>query len=158
MPTSIVYHKGRGITVKDPSAVSNLDMHGFKNVKSCMIKNYDLVHVIKYAILPTIVDIVTLFFLIEPYITQTENKWARVRGKLKGYFWVLSNLGKLVERRRYIQHNVRKVPDSEVMKYMLRTSIWDLLIFALNVKRFGYLTARMHYVQNGLGCPTNSHR
>jgi hypothetical protein len=152
VPTSIVYHKGRGITLRDPSAVSHLDMHGFKNVKSCMIKNYDLVNMIKYAILPTIVDIVTLFFLIEPFITQTENKWARVKGKMMGYLWVLSNIGKLVDRRRHIQHHIRKVPDSEVMRYMLKTSIWDLVNFAFNTKKLGYPRARMIYVKSGIKC------
>jgi GT2 family glycosyltransferase len=150
VPTSTVYHKGRGITVNDASMVSHLDMHGFKNVKSCMIKNYDLAHMIRYAILPTVADIITLFFLIEPFLTQTENKWARISGKLKGYLWVLRNAGRLAVRRRHVQRDIRRVPDSEVMKHMVRTSAWDLVVFAINVKRFGYLRARMLYVKDGL--------
>ena len=152
VPASIVYHKGQGITSKDPIVGSQLELHVFKNLKTSMIKNYNLLHMIQYAILPSLFEIITCFFLIEPFITQPKNKSARLRGKVKGYFWILTNLNRLAQKRRHIQCNIRKVPDSQVMKYMIGNSIWDLIIWAFNAKKFGYPKARMLYVTNGLNC------
>jgi GT2 family glycosyltransferase len=150
VPKSIVYHEGRGITSADPLVVNHLNMHGFKNIHMSMIKNYDFVHMIKYGILSMIADITTGFFLLEPFITQTDDKSARIRAKLSAYLWILSNARKLAYKRQHIQNNIRKVPDSEIMKYMIRTSVQDLMTWAFNIRRFGYLKARMLYVKNGL--------
>ena len=149
-PKSIVYHEGRGITSKDRVVVNRLDMHGFKNIRMCMIKNYDFMHMMKYGIFSMIADITTGFFLLEPFITQTDDKSARIGAKLRAYLWILSNAKKLVYKRQHIQNNIRKVPDSEIMAHMIRTSIRDLLTWAFNIQMFGYLKARMLYVKNGL--------
>jgi GT2 family glycosyltransferase len=150
VPRSIVYHKGHGIISKAPLNSSYLEMHNFKNIKTSMIKNYNFIHMVKYAALPLVAELITCFFLVEPYITQPENKSARIRGKLKGYFWILANANRLRKKRLHIQRNIRRVPDSQVMKYMLGTSIWHLLTWAFNVKKFGYGKARMLYVAGGM--------
>jgi GT2 family glycosyltransferase len=150
VPKSIVYHEGQGITSKEPAVISLLDMLAYKNIRMCMIKNYDFFHMIIYGIVSMIADIATGYFLLDPFITQTDNKSARIRGKLKGYLWILCNVKKLSLKRQYIQHNIRKVPDSEIMKYMIRTSIWDLIVWAFNVKKFGHTRARTLYIENGL--------
>jgi GT2 family glycosyltransferase len=150
VPKSIVYHEGRGITSKDPLVVNRVTMHGFKNILMCMIKNYDFNHMLKYGILLMIADIITGFFLVEPFITQTDDKSARIKAKLRAYWWILINTRKLVYKRQHVQNEIRKVPDSEVMRHMIRTSVWDLLTWAFNIRRFGYLKARMLYVKKGL--------
>lgn len=150
VPQSIVYHKGLGITSNGHFNSSQLEMHVFKNLKTSMIKNYNLLHMIKYVVLPSILEIITCFFLIEPFFTQPTNKSARLSGKIKGYLWLLTNLKRLAGKRRHIQDDIRKVPDSQVMKHMLATSVWDLLIWGFNAKKVGHLKARMLYVTNGL--------
>ena len=148
---SVVYHKGRGITSQDTAILNNYDMHALKNHFACIFKNYDTLHMIKYAILPVlIINIATGFFLLQPFIINSNNKLACIRNKLQAYYWIFTNIKKLRDKRCYIQHNIRRVPDSEIMKNMVKTSIWDLAVLAINIVKFGRPKATLLYFNKGI--------
>jgi GT2 family glycosyltransferase len=154
VPKSIVYHKGQGIVSQDSASLNQFDMHAFKNHFACIFKNYDTAHMIKYAVLPVlVVHIATGFFLLQPFIMNATNKSAWLKSKLHAYYWIFTNLKKLRNRRYHIQHDIRKVPDSEIMKNMVRTSVWDILVLAINIIKLGRSKATLLYFNRGLEMP-----
>lgn len=149
VPQAVVYHKGGGISTTQQSSES-ANMHAFKNQFICLIKNYNTHNMIKYAILYLIIYLTTGLFLFEPFIIKRNDKKAWIKGRLQAYYWIFSNIRKLRNRRNDVQHTIRKVPDSEIMKYMVRTSLLDTTNLAINIQKFGLLNAKMHYFNNGL--------
>jgi GT2 family glycosyltransferase len=145
VPKSLVYHKGAGISSKVSDEIKN--MHGTKNIIMTMIKNYDTVHIIKFAIIPHFISLVTGFFILEQFIMGKDNKFMNIKNRIRAFYWLLSNSSKLRSKRRYVQ-NIRKTDDSEIMKNMLRTSALDILIYMLNIGRLGRSKATMTYFNN----------
>jgi GT2 family glycosyltransferase len=147
VPNSIVYHKGAGISSTVPDSFKN--MHGTKNIIMTMIKNYDTTHMIKYAIIPHFLSLITGLFILEQFIMKREHKYTNIKNRLRAFYWLVSNSNKLRSKRRYVQ-NMRKIQDSEIMKNMLRTSVLDLLIFMFNMGKLGRTKATMIYFTNHL--------
>jgi GT2 family glycosyltransferase len=151
VPKSIVYHTGSGITSQETAILNNYDMHALKNHFACLFKNYDTPHMIKYAILPIlIIHIVTGFFLLQPFIMNSNDKLARTKNRLQTYYWIFTNIKNLRDKRYHIQRNIRRVPDSEIMKNMVKTSIWDLVVLAINILKFGRSKASLLYFNKGI--------
>jgi GT2 family glycosyltransferase len=148
VPDSIVYHKGAGISSQVSFNIKS--MHPTKNILMTMIKNYNTVHMINFVIIPHFISFITGLFILEQFILKRNDKLERIKYRIWGYFWILSNMAKIRAKRRYIQKTIRNVPDSEVMKYMLKTSKWDLWIYMVNILRMGRFKATMLYF--------NSHR
>jgi hypothetical protein len=97
-----------------------------------------------------IIHIATGFFLLQPFIANSNDKLAYIRSKLQAYYWIFTNIKKLRDKRYYIQHNIRRVPDSEIMKNMVKTSIWDLVVLAINILKFGRPKATLLYFNKGI--------
>jgi GT2 family glycosyltransferase len=148
IPNSIVYHKGSGIISKQPPAIN---LHVVKNRYVCLIKNYDTSNMVKYALLPLIVDIISGYFLLGPILFRHKNKLLTIRGKLFAYYWILSKRSTLIKHRNHVQKHIRRVPDSIIMKRMVKSSLWDLLKLIINVLRFGKSCAVLLYFRKGLG-------
>lgn len=144
VPTSIVYHKGGGISSENQPDVKKF--HSSKNRFTTMIKNYDTVNMINYAILPHMLNLFTGLFLLEALVKR-DIKLAKRR--IKMYGWIFSNIGKLRTKRKHVQHNIRKVPDSKIMKNMIKTSRWQLRIYVLNILKYGPAKGRMLYFNRG---------
>jgi GT2 family glycosyltransferase len=145
VPSSIVYHKGAGISSTISDSIKN--MHGTKNIIMTMIKNYDTTHMIKYAIIPHFISLITGLFILEQFIMRRDNKFIYIKNRIWAFYWLMSNISKLRSKRRYVQ-NIRKIHDSEIMKSMLRTSALDLLIYMFNIGRLGRSKATMIYFSN----------
>lgn len=144
VPKSIVYHKGGIISLENPGVKS---IHPLKNRFMTMIKNYDTVNMIHYAILPLLLNFFTGLFLVEALMKRSSDL---AKKRFRGYLWIFCNVGKLRAKRRHIQYNIRKVPDSEVMKNMIKTSRWQLRIYYFNILRYGIPKARMLYFNKGV--------
>jgi GT2 family glycosyltransferase len=149
VPQAIVYHKGGGISTNQQSSES-ANMHAFKNQFVCLLKNYNTTNMIKYAVLYLIIYLATGLFLFEPFIIRRNDKKAWIKGRLQAYYWIFRNIRKLRNSRYEVQHTIRKVSDSEIMKYMIRTSLLDTTNLAINIQKIGLLNAKMHYFNKGL--------
>jgi GT2 family glycosyltransferase len=147
VPKSIVYHKGGG-TISKQSV--KIHLHTTKNRYLCLIKNYDKWNMIKYALFPLVVEILTGYFLLGPFLFRSKNKLLAIHGKLFAYHWIFSKRSELIKSRNYIQRNVRKVPDSIIMKRMVKTSMLDILKLIVNVIKLGKSRAALLYFRNGL--------
>ena len=146
VPRSIVYHKGAGISSQADFDIKN--MHPTKNLLMTMVKNYDTNHMIKFVIIPHIVSFITGFFILEQIIIRRGDRLKRIKYRIQGYYWLVCNMKKLQSKRYNIQNTIRKTPDSEIMKYMLKTSIWDILVLSVNILKIGRLEAHMIYFNN----------
>ena len=145
VPKSIVYHKGGGISSEVSDNIDN--MHGTKNIVMTMIKNYNNSHMIKFAIIPHIISLITGLFILEELVMRRDNKFMNIKIRLRALYWILSNSRKIRSKRRYVQ-SIRKTHDSEIMKNMLSTSALDILIYLFNIGRLGRSKATMIYFNN----------
>lgn len=146
VPTSIIYHKGAGISSQD-SKIKGI--HPSKNIVMTLVKNYGRYHMIRYAIIPHSIAFLTGFFMLEPFFFKKSNKRIYIRTRFQSFLWLLHNAKKMQAKRRHIQHNIRKVSDSEIMKYMVKTSRWRLTMFLIDYLRFGPTKAKMLYFNKG---------
>jgi GT2 family glycosyltransferase len=143
VPNSIVYHKGAGISSQASFDIKGI--HPSKNIVMTIIKNYNTINMVKYGIAIHILSFFTGFFIIEQFILRRDHKLMRIRHRVQAYIWLVRNIKKLQAKRRCIQNDIRKVSDSEIMKYMLKTSIWDIGIHIINVIKLGRLKSEMLY-------------
>lgn len=143
VPNSIVYHKGAGISSQVSFDIKG--MHPTKNILMTMIKNYNTSHMINLVIIPHFISFITGLFMLEQLLMKRRDKLKRIKYRIQGHFWILSNITKIRAKRRYVQNTIRNVPDSEIMKYMLKTSKWDLWIYMVNIIKFGRSKATMLY-------------
>jgi GT2 family glycosyltransferase len=117
VPAAIAYHWG-GSTIKkvgslDPAISTRLRIfHPRKNQFCTMLKNYFISNVIRYA-LPF--GAMTLGVAL---IRLAEMKTTESIAYLGAICWILRNLDEIMAKRRNVQGNIRKVPDSDVMKFM----------------------------------------
>jgi GT2 family glycosyltransferase len=150
VPKSVVYHKGAGISTQASFDIKN--KHPTKNLLMTMIKNYNTVHMIKFVIVPHFFSFITGFFILEQFmvdmVNRREHKLRRIKFRIQGYLWLLCNIKKLQSKRYKIQTNIRKIPDSEIMKYMLKTSIWEIMVHYVNLLKIGRSKAYMIYFNN----------
>lgn len=147
VPSSIVYHKGSGIISRQSPRIS---MHVSKNRYLCLLKNFDRINVIKFALFPLLVEICSGFFIWQPFIMRNDHKIIRIRGKLLAYYWILRNSSRIIESRRFVQKDVRKVPDSFIMIRMIHTSPVQMLRLIVNSIRYGKTAASQNYVNKQL--------
>jgi|GEM_PF-227838 GT2 family glycosyltransferase len=145
VPKSIVYHKGAGISSENAGKVNS--MHGTKNIMMTMLKNYNRTHLIKFAIIPHFISLITGLFILEQFIMRRENKFMNIKNRLMAFYWLLSNSSNIRSKRRYVQ-SMRKTQDSEIMKSMLKTSVLDILVYMYNIGRLGRSKATMLYFTN----------
>jgi GT2 family glycosyltransferase len=146
VPKSIVYHKGAGISSQTSFDLKN--MHPTKNLLMTMIKNYNRIHMIKFVIVPHFISFITGFFILEQLIVRRREGLKRIKYRIQGYYWLVCNIKKIQSKRYNIQNTIRKIPDSEIMKYMLKTSIWDDFVLSFNIWKIGRSKAYMIYFNN----------
>jgi GT2 family glycosyltransferase len=114
VPASVLYHY-RGAS----ASATSLYWRTFsfaKNRLFTLIKNYDTRNLIRF--LPPVV-----FLEIARVVLLLRKQSPRARAKLRALFWCLTNLKQIWKKRLYVQSFVRAVPDSEVMKYMVRPNL-----------------------------------
>lgn len=113
VPNSVVYHMGEAFT-----STSFKIFFITRNRIIALIKNYELRNLVKF--LPQLIAVSTLILAAELVI---RNRPKLVFNRLKGILWILSNFRYVWEERSKIQHNIRNVSDSEVMRHMIKTNL-----------------------------------
>jgi len=107
---SIVYHR-RGFATEK---VSNTAVfNSARNRVSTLIKNYD------FASLVWCMPLLILFELLRA-IVFLRREPLNASAKLDAIVWCCRNLGRIWRRRSLVQYRVRRVPDSQIVKLMLR--------------------------------------
>jgi hypothetical protein len=111
VPASVLYHY-RGASASATLLYARTFSFA-KNRLSTMIKNYDMRNLSRFLAPVVFVEIVRVVLLLP-------KQPSRARAKLGALFWCLANLKQIWKKRLYVQCFVRAVPDSEVMRYMIR--------------------------------------
>ncbi len=111
-PKSKVYHMG-GFTMAR-SAPAYRQFHAVKNHIAMLLKNYAFWNLVRF------VPVVIFFRLGETFGLVLKGRLGMATSEAKSMLWVLANARYLWSQRLLIQRVVRAVPDSIVMKKMLR--------------------------------------
>lgn len=115
VPNSKVYHARGGLT-KNYETSPRLLFYHTKNRISSLIKNYGWSNLLKYATLLIYLEFLRSLLVLK----QARHNFVAM---LKTTFWVVKDFGKIWKKRLYVQHSLRKVPDSEITRYMKRLDI-----------------------------------
>lgn len=115
--TATVYHWGGATTERKGNgdaimAAQFRIFHPCKNHLMTMLKNYSCINIIRYA-LPFSFRILGVALL-----RVIEGKTTEGFAYIRALWWVLTNSGTTMKKRRQIQKEIRKVRDREVMKTM----------------------------------------
>jgi len=113
VPNSVVYHIG-GVA----SPTSFKTFFTTRNWIMTLTKNYELHNLVKF--LPFVIAISASVVGAE-LILRRRPKLALDR--FKGVLWSVLNFRYVWEKRLWIQRCIRRVPDSEIMKHMLKTNL-----------------------------------
>jgi len=124
VPVSVVYHLGGG------TPLGGLFYLKQRNNLIVMLKNFSAYSLLRYFPVRVVFDILSLVFFLK------KDK-ARSFCILKAYSWLLRNL-RAVFRSRYSVQRKRKVPDSEIVKAMVRKSV-AIQYYVLGRKCFSQL-------------------
>lgn len=125
VPKSIVFHAGRIATNK--MKPSNVVFNECKGYILTMIKNYEAKNLIRFN--PFLIIIGGLI----PDIFQRKNV-SSILARFMVLTWLLVNLPLVVSARRQVQRNIRRVPDSEIIKLMCATSYGQTFLSMVNHK------------------------
>jgi GT2 family glycosyltransferase len=129
VPTSVVYHAGGSATSEIPS--SKVLFYGTKNQIMMLLKNYSLVNLANFNPLPFILGSIFLDLFIRKNIPYA-------LARCKAMLWVLRNLGQIWRNRQIVQQRIRKVPDSDVMKHMMKANhVQYFKLFLSRIKQQG---------------------
>jgi len=125
IPKAIVYHWG-GATIHDkhkerviPSY--KIMYHSRKNQIATLIKNYSLSNLFKYLPLLIIRMLGYIMILI------IKNNKVHALAYLRALIWNLKNMKRLMVKRAFVQTQIRKKMDKEIMKIMLSCSEFERL-------------------------------
>jgi GT2 family glycosyltransferase len=120
-PSSRVYHRGGGL-VGEREENPFILFHLRKNHIMSLIKNYELKNTMKY--LPTYLT----FLLIHGLYSGWRGRTHVLPIYLRAMGWVLTKLQYVYAQRLKVQRRVRRIRDSEVMRYMTKLRIpWHFL-------------------------------
>jgi len=111
IPTSVVYHARTAANLYKLS--SRLIFSHAKNRIMTLIKNYSLKNLAKY--MPLL-----LFWETVRAVILLNSKPDHSIAILKAILWNLKNLKKTWKKRLIVQQFIRRVPDSYIMKYMVK--------------------------------------
>ncbi len=113
VPKSIVYHFG------SPTSLSEIStfrlFHQTKNWLTMVFTNYNLNNWIKYNPAPLLISNMMLDLL--------ERRPETMLSRAKAVIWSLTNFPYIWRRRLEIQRKVRKCPDHQIMKHMLKSDL-----------------------------------
>ena len=119
-PNSIVYHY-RGYARPKEKMPPHLVFHYLKNHLSTLIKNYNILNLVKC--IPVLVALE-----IGRALSVLSSEPQSANGRLKAVVWPIKNLSRLWRRRIIVQHAIREVPDNEILRLMRRPD-FNVLIF-----------------------------
>jgi len=114
---AVVFHR-RGSSYKDSSeeskkVLSYMKLNFYKDQLILLIKNYGLKNLIKS--LPVVLCMYLLMSLYQVFFRR-KPKDAFLR--MKSILWVIYHIDYLLRERHFVQKQMRKLPDTEIIKYM----------------------------------------
>jgi hypothetical protein len=120
VPQSIVYHKCRGTMAKRPKSYS-LFLHR-RNHISTLIKNYEFRNLSKY------LPVYFVLMLLHGIYVMLRGEMDITTSYIKATLWNVKNFQYVYSRRLEVQHYIRKIPDKQIKKHMMRPRIpWHFL-------------------------------
>lgn len=120
-PKSTVYHYGGALVGKREENPTVL-FHLRKNHITSLLKNYEFKNAMKY------LPLYLTFLFGHAFLTALKGKTTIVLAYIKAIHWVLKNFRYIHLQRLKVQHSIRRVPDSAIMKHMTKPGIpWHLL-------------------------------
>lgn len=125
---AIVYHKVSR-TISRSSLRLQLVRHGRKNRLATLIKNYSLPNL--FLALPGILIFSGMIFLKELIFDRAVQLSLTT---ISAILWNLLNIKYLLEKRAIVQRQIRRVPDSEIIRHMSKGSfvVEELLTLMFN--------------------------
>jgi len=126
VPKSIVYHFGSG-TRKRIQIPAESYYYNTRNSFIMLIKNYDLKNLVINVITNVLVEL-TIFLISLPFPSKKTYNLSRLRA----LSWNLLNFRHIWRKRLKVQYWVRKVPDKQIKKLMVKGNcpflsiIWNL--------------------------------
>jgi len=112
-PKSIVYHVGEAFT---PTVFKVF--FTTRNWLISLMKNYELKTLGK--ILPSVATLVMSIIAAELFVRKRPDLALR---RIKGILWVVQYFKIIYKKRLKVQFQIRKLPDSEIMKHMVKTNL-----------------------------------
>jgi len=125
VPTSPIYHVGKGTIKKQPS--KTILFHALKNNIAMLVKNYGSVNVIRH------VPKATLLVIGGTITSILRRNMNGVIAHFKALAWNLLNLKYIWTKRVEVQSLIRKVSDKEIEKFILKKPIF---IYSILKNRF----------------------
>lgn len=134
-PKSVIYHLGGGDTTSSNSYQDEKRAYmSFRNMTCCYIKNFGTYNL--FTVMPMF--IFTQTTLCVYYLITLKLNLVKVI--IKAYCWNIYNLPSTIKKRNNIQHNIRKVSDYMLNKYIFHNP-------KVNYYRY-LLTGKLKYYQD----------
>lgn len=126
-PSSVVYHAkgGAGVRydIKAERGELSIVFHLTKNRIMSLIKNYSLLNLIRFLPLLLFLDI-SRAVIVLPHMPRHSLM------TFKAIFYIVKNLRQILRKRKVVQQHIRKVDDSDVMRFMVKINL------AYNLSKF----------------------
>jgi GT2 family glycosyltransferase len=118
VPTSRIYHLGGGTTGGPTLKTIYLRR---RNQLTTLLKNYSLKNILKYV---PILSILYIGYALKRLIVRKD--MAMFRTYISAILWNLRNLRRIIIKRKIVQ-SFRRVPDDEIIEYMMTTRKYDMI-------------------------------
>jgi len=145
VPTSIVYHQC------PCSSNSLLRMyHAEKNPPALLIKNYGFPNLLRYLTIRILIySVAILKSLFEGFASTSRMNVFLTR--LRAATWVITHLRYILRQRSICQYRVRRVPDTQITRFMLNTTLKEYTWFLVRSGKAERLRmeAARHYFDRG---------
>ena len=132
-PESVIYHLGGGDTTSSNSYQHEKRVYlSFRNMICCYIKNFgtrNLLIILPFFILTHVVLIFYYLLIMRIYL---------IKVIFKAYYWNIYNLSSTIKKRNNIQHNIRKVSDYRLNKYIFHNPKANYYYHLLTGKLINY--------------------
>ena len=122
IPSAVIYHRrgasysGNSLELKGLNLI--VKQHFYKNQIATIIKNYSLKNLVKTV--PVLLSTYLMMFLGE-VLVRKDYKLAIIR--LKAIFWNIKRISYLINHRRVVQNEIRRVPDEVFLRYMAENQL-----------------------------------
>lgn len=116
-PTAIVFHSRSSPTKKKFQKMNVGLFNSAKNVLRMLIKNYSMSNLLKF--MPLLIS----FEIGASLLLLSRKKPQMFLAIFQALFWNLKNLPGTLAERSIVQQKIRKVPDSDILKHMIRIKI-----------------------------------
>jgi|SRR3989338_3443543 len=132
-PKSVIYHLGGGDTTSSNSYQNEKRTYlSFRNMICCYLKNFGTHNLL--TVMSMFIFTQTILFLY--YLITLKLNLAKVI--VKAYWWNICNLHSTIKKRSIVQHNIRKISDTRLNKYIFHNPKIDYYYYLLVGRLINY--------------------